>query len=187
MINMGPVTVAQEERLRPGTVYVTVDAHRLNDFKTYMWVSNDFGATFRSMNANLSAEVVKTLTEDTKNPDVLYIGAETGLFATLDRGKSWRRIKGNLPTVRIDEITIHPRDNAMIIGTHGRSIWILDHLEPIQEYAAALVPTSGSASSIERFASCGNAVVHSKPASADAPFHTPRWPRFASANPRLTA
>jgi photosystem II stability/assembly factor-like uncharacterized protein len=129
-------------RFDAGTVYVTVDAHRLDDRKTYMWVSNDFGATFRSMNGNLSGEVVKTLTEDTKNQDVLYIGTETGLFASLDRGKSWRRIKGNLPTVRIDEIAIHPRDNAMILGTHGRSIWILDHLEPIQEYAAAQAAAS---------------------------------------------
>lgn len=129
-------------RFDAGTVYVTVDAHRLNDFKTYMWVSNDFGATFRSMNGNLGTEVVKTLTEDPKNQDVLYIGTETGLFASLDRGKSWRRIKGNLPTVRIDEIVIHPRDNAMVLGTHGRSIWILDHVEPIQEYAAAQASAS---------------------------------------------
>ena len=124
-------------RFDANTVYVTVDAHRLNDYKTYMWASTDAGATFRSVNANLSTEVVKTLTEDTKNPDVLYIGTETGLFLTLDRGKSWRRLKANLPTVRIDEITIHPRDNAMILATHGRAVWILDHLEPIQEQVAA--------------------------------------------------
>ena len=54
---------------------------------------------------------------------------------------SWRRIKANLPTVRIDEITLHPRDNAMVLATHGRTIWILDHLEPIQEYAAAQAAT----------------------------------------------
>ncbi len=89
------------------------------------------------MAANLKGEVVRTLTEDLKNPDVLYLGTETGLFVSLDRGKSWQRLKANLPTVRIDEITLHPRDNAMILATHGRAIWILDHLEPIQEYAAA--------------------------------------------------
>ena len=80
---------------------------------------------------------MKTLTEDPKNQDVLYIGTETGIFLTLDRGKSWRRLKANFPTVRVDEITIHPRDNAMIVATHGRAVWILDHLEPIQEYTAA--------------------------------------------------
>jgi hypothetical protein len=120
-----------------GTVYVTVDNHRLNDFTPHIWVSNDFGATFHSIVNNLSGEVIKTLTEDQKNRDVLYIGTETGIFLTLDRGKTWARLKANLPTVRVDEMTLHSRDNAMIVATHGRAIWVLDHLEPIQEYAAA--------------------------------------------------
>ncbi|HUR21438.1 MAG TPA: hypothetical protein VMZ90_11555, partial [Vicinamibacterales bacterium] len=138
----GWVSEVVPSRFDAGTVYVTVDAHRLNDYKTYMWASNDFGATFRSINGNLSGEAVKTLTEDPKNPDVLYVGTETGLFISLDRGKSWRRWKANLPTVRIDEITIHPRDNAMLLATHGRAVWILDHLEPVQEYAAAQAAAS---------------------------------------------
>jgi photosystem II stability/assembly factor-like uncharacterized protein len=131
------VSKVAPSRFDAGTVYVTVDAHRLNNFETYIWASNDFGATFRSLNANLKGEAVKTLTEDQRNPDVLYIGTETGIFLTLDRGKSWARLKANLPTVRVDEITLHPRDNALIVATHGRGIWILDHLEPIQEYSAA--------------------------------------------------
>ena len=124
------------------TVYVTVDNHRLNDYETHMWVSNDFGATFRSLNANLSGQVVKTLTEDTKNADVLYIGTETGILLSLDRGKSWRRLEANFPTVRVDEITIMPRDNALLVASHGRALWILDHLEPIQEFAAATAATA---------------------------------------------
>ena len=111
-----PVAVRRGQR-----VYITVDAHRQNDYNTYIWVSNDSGATFRSLNANLTGEVVRTLLEDPKNADVLYLGTETGLFITLDRGKSWRRLKANLPTVRIDEMIVHPRDNALILGTHGRS------------------------------------------------------------------
>jgi hypothetical protein len=82
------------------------------------------------------------LTEDMKNADVLYVGTETGLFVSTTRGASWQRIKANLPTVRIDEITLHPRDNAMILATHGRALWILDHLEPIQEYAKAQQTTA---------------------------------------------
>jgi sortilin (neurotensin receptor 3) len=124
-------------RFEEGTVYLTADGHRSNDFESHIFVSKDFGQTWQSAVANLKGESVKTLTEDQKNPDVLYIGTETGLFVSLDRAKSWRRIKANLPTVRIDEITLHPRDNAMVLATHGRTIWILDHLEPIQEYAAA--------------------------------------------------
>jgi photosystem II stability/assembly factor-like uncharacterized protein len=124
-------------RFDEATVYATFDGHRQNDFDTYIYASGDYGQTWRSIAASLKSEVVKTLTEDLKNPDVLYIGTETGLFVTIDRGKSWVRIKANLPTVRIDEIALHPRDNAMILATHGRALWILDHLEPIQEYAAA--------------------------------------------------
>jgi photosystem II stability/assembly factor-like uncharacterized protein len=128
-------------RFDEGTVYATFDGHRQNDFETYVFASNDYGQTWRSIGANLKGEVARTLTEDVRNPDVLYLGTETGLFLTIDRGRSWRRLKANLPTVRIDEIGIHPRDNALLLATHGRALWILDHLEPIQEYAAAQMTT----------------------------------------------
>lgn len=124
-------------RFEAGVVYATFDGHRENDYGTYIYASDDYGHTWRSISANLSDEIARTLTEDTRNRDVLYLGTETGLFVTLDRGRSWQRLKANLPTVRIDEIAIHPRDNAMILATHGRTIWILDHLEPVQELAAA--------------------------------------------------
>src|SRR5947208_2792748 len=131
------VSEVAPSRFDEGTVYATFDAHRQNDFESYIFVSRDYGQSWQSANGNLKGEVVKTITEDVKNPDVLYVGTETGLFVSLDRAKTWTRVKANLPTVRIDEIAIHPRDNAMILATHGRAIWILDHLEPIQEYAAA--------------------------------------------------
>ncbi len=124
-------------RFESGTVYITVDNHRLNDYAPYVWVSTDFGATFKPITVGLAGEVVKTLTEDTRNPDVLYVGTETGIFLTLDRGKTWKRLTANFPTVRVDELTIHPRDNALLVATHGRALWILDHLEPIQEFNAA--------------------------------------------------
>ena len=124
-------------RFDENTVYATFDGHRQNDFETYIFASTDAGQTWTSIAANLKGEVARTLTEDLKNRDVLYLGTETGLFVTVDRGKSWVRIRANLPTVRIDEITLHPRDNAMLLATHGRAIWILDHLAPIQEWAAA--------------------------------------------------
>ncbi|MDB4874201.1 MAG: hypothetical protein JWM41_647 [Gemmatimonadetes bacterium] len=124
-------------RYDAGTVYVTVDNHRLNDYAPYMWVSTDYGKTFRSIVNNLRGENVRTLTEDQRNRDVLYIGTETGIFLSLDRGQSWQRFKANFPNVRVDEITLHPRDNAMLVATHGRALWVLDHLEPIQEYGAA--------------------------------------------------
>ena len=133
----GFVSEIAASRFDEGTVYVTIDDHRQDNFETYIFVSNDFGQSWRSANGNLSGEVIKTITEDLKNQDVLYLGAETGLFISTDRAKTWTRVRSNLPSVRIDEIVLHPRDNAMLLATHGRALWILDHLEPIQEYAAA--------------------------------------------------
>jgi photosystem II stability/assembly factor-like uncharacterized protein len=129
-------------RFDEGTVYATFDGHRQNDFESYIYVSHDYGQSWQSAIGNLKSEVVKTLTEDQKNADVLYIGTETGLFVSVDRAKTWTRLKANLPMVRIDEITLHPRDNAMILATHGRALWVLDHLEPIQEFAAAQASTA---------------------------------------------
>src|SRR4029077_15778848 len=149
----GVVSEVVPSRYDAARVYVTVDGHYENDFEPYIWESDDFGATFRSINGNLKGTNVRTLTEDTRNPDVLYIGTESGIFLTLDRGKSWRRLKANLPLVRVDELTIHPRENALIVATHGRSLWILDHLEPVQELAAAL-----AAASPAKLFSIGNAL-----------------------------
>jgi photosystem II stability/assembly factor-like uncharacterized protein len=124
-------------RFDAGTVYATIDDHRQNNYETYIYASKDYGQTWTLLNGNIKGEAIKTITEDLRNADVLYAGAETGLFVSTDRGGSWTRPKWNLPTVRVDEIVIHPRDNAMVLATHGRAIWILDHVEPIQEYAAA--------------------------------------------------
>ncbi|MEO5897474.1 MAG: hypothetical protein ABIS06_17420 [Vicinamibacterales bacterium] len=129
-------------RFDAGTVYATFDGHRQNDYETYVYASHDFGQTWKPLNGSLKGEIARTLTEDIKNPDVLYLGTETGLFVSVDRGAGWQRIKANLPTVRIDEITLHPRDNAMVLATHGRALWVLDHLEPIQEYAKAQQTTA---------------------------------------------
>jgi hypothetical protein len=82
--------------------------------------------------------VARTITEDLVNADALYLGTERGLFATADRGREWHRVKANLPTVPICEITLHPRENDMLVATHGRGIWILDDLTPFQEYTKAL-------------------------------------------------
>ena len=113
-------------RFDEGTVYATFDGHRSNDFDTWIYVSHDYGQTWKSLNGDLSGQVARTLLEDLKNPDLLYLGTETGIFVTLDRGLSWMRMKGNMPTVRVDEMVIHPRDNALVVGTHGRAIWVLD-------------------------------------------------------------
>ena len=127
-------------RFDEGAVYVTFDSHRTGDYGTYVYASTDFGATWKSIVANLpKGEVARSITEDQKVGDVLYLGTETGLYVSINRGRSWNRVKANLPTVPVYEITLHPRDNAMLLATHGRGIWILDDLTPFQEGARAQV------------------------------------------------
>ena len=132
------VSKVEPSKFAEGTVYVTFDGHRSGDYGSYVYTSTDYGASFRSITTNLPAGVVvRTITEDLKNQDVLYLGAENGLFVTTDRGRSWVRVKANFPTVPVYEITLHPRDNDMILATHGRAVWILDDLTPFQQYSAA--------------------------------------------------
>ncbi len=132
------VSKVEPSKFAEATVYVTFDGHRMGDYGTYIYASLDYGASFRSIAGNLPAgQVVRSIAEDTKNADVLYVGTETGLYVSTDRGKSWVRVKANLPTVPVYEMTIHPRDNALILATHGRALWVLDDLTPIQQYVLA--------------------------------------------------
>ena len=122
-----------------GTAYVTFDNHRADDFAPYVYVTTDYGATWRAITNGIPAgQAVRTITEDLKNPNVLYVGTEFGLFVSLNKGAQWMRVKANLPTVPINEITLHPRDNDMILATHGRSVWILDDISAFQQAPAAL-------------------------------------------------
>lgn len=136
--HLANVSKVEPSKFADGTVYVTFDGHKVGDYGTYAYVSNDFGQGWKSVVGDLPrGQVVRTITEDLKNPDVLYLGTESGLWVSADRGKSWIKVGGSFPTVPVYEITLHPRDNDMIVATHGRAIWILDDLAPFQQYAAA--------------------------------------------------
>jgi photosystem II stability/assembly factor-like uncharacterized protein len=148
---LGYVSKVEPSRVDEGTAYVSFDNHRTGDYGTYLYVTTDYGTTFRSIAGTLpKGEVVRTVSEDQKNPDVLYVGTETGLFVSVDRGTSFVRLRANLPTVPVYEITQHSRDNAMILATHGRAIWVLDDMTPIQTWSAAKASASGAV-----FASAG--------------------------------
>jgi photosystem II stability/assembly factor-like uncharacterized protein len=125
-------------RAAAGTAYVSFDGHRGGDFTAYAFATTDYGATWRSIVSNLpKGEVVRGMAEDRKNPDVLYLGTETGLWVSLNRGTQWMRLKANLPTMPIYEIKQHPRDNDLILASHARGIWILDDVTPIQQWATS--------------------------------------------------
>jgi len=123
----------------PGTAYACFDGHRQDDYETYVYLTTDYGQTWKSIRGNLPFGWVNVIREDPKNSRLLYVGTEFGLFASLDRGESWFSLKNNLPTVAVHDIAIHPRDNDLIIGTHGRGIWILDDISFLQEMSPEIL------------------------------------------------
>jgi photosystem II stability/assembly factor-like uncharacterized protein len=121
-----------------GTVYASFDGHRSDDFKPYVYVSTDFGETWRSITGTLPAGSVYVIKEDPKNQNLLYAGTEFGLFVSADRGANWTRWKG-MPTVAVYDLVVHPRDNDLVLGTHGRSFMVFDDISPLQQLTTAVL------------------------------------------------
>lgn len=118
--------------------YLAVDAHREGNYGPLAYRTEDGGRTWQSIAAGLPAHgPVKVIREDPRNPDVLYLGTEFALFASTDRGRSWFRF-GGLPTVAIDDILVHPREQDLVVATHGRSLYVVDDLRPLQEMNATV-------------------------------------------------
>lgn len=117
------------------TVFVSFDNHRENDFKPYVYVSTDFGKTFRSLAAGIPTDrpnSVYVIRQDPVNAKLLYVGTELGVSASLDLGQTWFALNSNLPTVPVYDLQVHPRDRELIAGTHGRAIQVLS-VAPLQQ------------------------------------------------------
>jgi photosystem II stability/assembly factor-like uncharacterized protein len=121
-------------RYDEGTAYVAFDGHRSNDFHVYVFMTTDYGETWKSLSGALSAKdgTVHVIREHPRNQNLLFLGTEYGGYVSLDRGANWISLKTNLPTVPVDDIAIHPRENDLIFGTHGRSVWVLDDITPLE-------------------------------------------------------
>jgi photosystem II stability/assembly factor-like uncharacterized protein len=129
-----------------GRVYVSFDGHFSDDYRPYIAVSEDYGQSWKSIVGGLPAWSVNVVREHPRTPELLFAGNEVGVYTSFDRGGSWHRLTGGetsvdagrphqmgaLPTVPVDDIVIHPRENDLVVGTHGRSIWILDDVSPLE-------------------------------------------------------
>ena len=129
------VSRVEPSRHAEGTAYVSFDNHRLDDMKTYVFRTTDFGETFVDISGDLpDGHSVYVVLEDPVNPNLLFVGTEFGAFATVDGGGSWTKLSAGMPTVAVRDMVIHPRDGDLVAGTHGRSIWILDDLSPLRQF-----------------------------------------------------
>lgn len=121
-------------RFDEGRAYATFDGHRNDDFKPYVFMTSDYGESWKNISSNLPlGSTVNVIREHPRNPDLLFVGTERGAYLSIDKGRRWTRFKSNFPIVPVDDIAIHPRENDLIFGTHGRSIWILDDIAPLEQ------------------------------------------------------
>jgi photosystem II stability/assembly factor-like uncharacterized protein len=138
-------------RFVEGRVYAVFDGHRNNDFDPYAYVSEDFGENWTSIVQGLPGLwSINVIAEHPRNANLLFMGNEIGLYFTIDQGANWNRLKNNLPTVPVDDIVVHPRDNDLVIGTHGRGIWIMDDITPLEELSNTVLASAAHLFSVRQ-------------------------------------
>ncbi len=120
-----------------GTAYVAKSRHRQDDFRAFLYKTTDFGATWTAIHNNLPTRPINVLWEDNVNADLLFVGNDMGVYASLDGGKAWAALKGNMPLVAVHDLIVHPRAGDLVVGTYGRGIWITD-ITPLREMQKAL-------------------------------------------------
>ncbi|MEL7313165.1 MAG: glycosyl hydrolase, partial [Pseudomonadota bacterium] len=115
-----------------GTAFVTFDGHRRGDMNTYLFRTTDFGATWTALTSEDIDGYAWVIKQDPVNADLLYLGTEEGLYISLDQGENWARFSENLPRVAVHDIVIHPTEHDLVLGTHGRGVYIIDDLTPLR-------------------------------------------------------
>jgi photosystem II stability/assembly factor-like uncharacterized protein len=139
------VSWVQASSFKDGTAYVAFDRHTFGDMSPYVYTTTDFGKTWTPLVSAKDAKGIRgyahVIKEDTVDPQLLFLGTEFGLWVSVDHGAHWAQFKGgHIPTVAVRDLAIHPRDNDLILATHGRGIWIVDDITPLRH----LTPDLGS-------------------------------------------
>lgn len=109
-----------------GRVYVALNGYRWDDFTPYLFVSEDYGATWNSIASGIPDSPVNVVLEDPKNENLLFVGTDNGLYVSLDRGASWNAMQQGMPNVAVHDLAIQAQAGHLVVGTHGRSIYTAD-------------------------------------------------------------
>ncbi len=126
------ITCVSPSPLDDATCHVTADGHMLGDFAPYVYVTRDFGSTWSALATPGIKGYAHVVRQDPVNPELLYLGTEWGLFATIDGGKQWAQVKAGIPNVAVRDLALHPREGDLLVATHGRGIYVLDDLSPLR-------------------------------------------------------
>ena len=120
------VSQVEASKFELGTVYLTQNGKREDDFTAYIWKSTDFGETWKDISTNIPCGSVNVIREDPQNKNILYVGTDYGAYVSLNGGQDWNTLSGNFPTTYVHDLVVHPRDNILVAATHGRGIWAMD-------------------------------------------------------------
>ncbi|MEX0906708.1 MAG: hypothetical protein WD054_00135 [Gemmatimonadota bacterium] len=116
------------------TVYLSMTGYRYDDFAAYIFVSHDYGKTWGSLVSNLPAEPINVIAEDPADARILYVGTDSGVFVSTTGGHEWQAFCADLPTIPVYDLVVHPRDPELVIGTHGRSVFVAN-IQPVRDAA----------------------------------------------------
>ncbi|MFN7734016.1 MAG: PDZ domain-containing protein, partial [Pirellula sp.] len=130
------ISTIEASRFADGRVYVCLDGHRSNDDDPYVFVSDDYGKSWKSIKSNLPWGSTRCLRESPFNENLLIVGTEFAVFASANRGGTWNSLNTNLPTVPVFDFAFHPNNGEIVAATHGRSLWIAD-ITPLHQLAAS--------------------------------------------------
>ncbi|WP_419939754.1 glycosyl hydrolase [Candidatus Palauibacter sp.] len=134
------VSRVEASHVDAATAYVSIDGHKNDDLRPYVYVTRNYGATWEDITSNLpSFGNVNTVRQDPRNPRLLYVGTEFGFYVSFDEGGSWHDFMPGLPVVRIDDVLVHPRENDLVLATHGRSVYVLDDVTALQALADSVL------------------------------------------------
>jgi len=125
----------EPSRHDPAAAFVVFDDHRRSNWTPYVFHTADYGATWTSLATDNLWGYALTIVQDYENPDLLFLGTEFGLWVSFDGGDAWHKWTHGVPTVSVMDMVIHPRDHDLVVGTHGRAVYILDDIRPLREVA----------------------------------------------------
>ncbi|GIW84550.1 MAG: hypothetical protein KatS3mg107_0210 [Gemmataceae bacterium] len=169
------ISSIEPSRFVEGRCYVAIDAHRSDDDKPYLFVTEDYGQSWKAITANLPPiGSTRVLREDITNPNILYCGTEFAIFVSLDRGGHWTKLNNNLPTVAIHEVAQPTTASEIVVATHGRSIWVLD-VTTLRQLAPPASTSAASATSSTTRVARPISQPFQEPATLFAPAPVVRW------------
>ena len=134
---------------KEGRVFITLNGYRYDNFTAYLFVSEDYGSTWKPLGTTLPAEPLNVVREDPKKENILYVGTDNGLYTSFDMGKTFMSM-GKLPRVPVHDLAIQARDNELIVGTHGRSIYITK-LDTVQKVYDKMIKAQQMKASLKTF------------------------------------